>query len=78
MASFDPVALDKASIDAVNAAPVSGGSLLEEKVCDCEHNEHTQGDKIHHIHPNTDWRVSLNYAEEIGIGIQDYELVVVK
>jgi uncharacterized protein len=78
MASFDPVALDKASIDAVNAAPVTGGSLLEERVCECEDHEHSHGDKIHHIHPNTDWRVSLNYAQEIGLGTQDYELIVVK
>jgi uncharacterized protein len=78
MASFDPVALDKASIDAVNAAPVTSGSLLEERVCDYEEHQHNHGDKIHHIHPNTDWRVGLTYAEEIGLGTQDYELVVVK
>jgi uncharacterized Fe-S center protein len=78
MASFDPVALDKASIDAVNAAPVTSGSLLDERVCDFKEHEHNHGDKIHHIHPNTDWRVGLTYAEEIGLGTQDYELVVVK
>jgi uncharacterized Fe-S center protein len=78
MASFDPVALDKASIDKVNTAPISKGSYLDEKVCECEEHNHENEDKIHHIHPNTDWRVSLNYAEEIGLGIQDYELVVVK
>jgi uncharacterized Fe-S center protein len=76
MASFDPVALDKASIDMVNSAPAAKGSVLDEKICDCH--EHTGEDKIKHIHPNTDWRVGLRYAEEIGLGTQDYELVVVK
>lgn len=78
MASFNPVALDRASIDMVNAAPVTKGSLLEERVCECEQAGHKHDDKIHHIHPNTDWRVSLNYAEEIGLGTQQYELVTVK
>lgn len=76
MASYDLVALDKASIDMVNNAPVGKGSMLEEKVCEGHENE--EEDKIHHIHPNTDWRVGLNYAEKIGLGHQDYELVVVK
>lgn len=78
MASFDLVALDRASIDMVNNAPVAKGSMLEEKVCECHGHNEEQGDKIHHIHPNTDWRVGLNYAEEIGLGHQDYELIVVK
>jgi len=76
MASYDLVALDKASIDMVNNAPVAKGSMLEERVT--ESHDHKVGDKIHHIHPNTDWRVGLNYAEEIGLGHQDYELIVVK
>ncbi|MFL0247540.1 DUF362 domain-containing protein [Candidatus Clostridium stratigraminis] len=76
MASYDLVALDKASIDMVNNAPVAKGSMLEERVF--ENHDHETGDKIHHIHPNTDWRVGLNYAEKIGLGHQDYELIVVK
>jgi uncharacterized Fe-S center protein len=76
MASFDPVALDKASIDMVNSAPAAKGSVLDGKVCECH--EHSGEDKIKHIHPNTDWRVGLRYAEEIGLGTQDYELVIVK
>ncbi|MFL0266552.1 DUF362 domain-containing protein [Candidatus Clostridium radicumherbarum] len=76
MASYDLVALDKASIDMVNNAPVAKGSMLEERVS--ESHEHKVGDKIHHIHPNTDWRVGLGYAEELGLGHQDYELIVVK
>lgn len=78
MASFDPVALDRASIDMVNAAPITRGSLLDEKVCDCHEHNHEQDDKIKHIHPNTDWRVGLSYGEEIGLGTQEYELIVVK
>lgn len=78
MASFDPVALDRASIDMVNAAPIAKGSYLEEKVCECGQHTHEHEDKIKHIHPNTDWRTSLKYAEEIGIGTEEYELIVVK
>jgi uncharacterized Fe-S center protein len=62
----------------VNAALVANGSYLEEKVCECEEHNHDESDKIKHIHPNTDWRVSLNYGEQIGLGTQEYELIVVK
>lgn len=76
-ASFDPVALDKASIDMVNKAPVLRNTLLDDKLdCGCNHEE--EMDKFHHIHPNTDWRAGLSHAESIGLGTNEYELVVVK
>lgn len=67
-ASFDPVALDRACTDAVNAQPVIAGSQLDEMP------------HVHHDHfidsaPTTDWRVCLEHAEKIGLGTQDYELV---
>ena len=67
-ASFDPVALDRACADAVNAQPVIAGSQLDEMP------------HVHHDHfidsaPTTDWRVCLEHAEKIGLGTQDYELV---
>jgi uncharacterized Fe-S center protein len=62
-ASFDPVSLDRACIDAVNAAPalydVSGKT----------------GDHFCSIHPTTNWRSQLEHAEEIGLGEQQYELI---
>ena len=70
-ASFDPVALDRACIDAVNAAK----PLPDTALTDAQHNE---GDHFHRIFPSTDWRPCLDHAEKLGIGTQDYELVVVK
>ena len=48
------------------------GSILEEK------HFHYGEDKFGHIHIDTDWKIGLNYAEKIGIGTQDYNLIVVK
>ena len=70
-ASFDPVALDHACIDAVNAAPAISTSVLGQ--CAREHNDHFTD-----IHPSTNWRSQIEHAQKIGIGNMDYELVTVK
>jgi uncharacterized Fe-S center protein len=70
-AGFDPVALDMACIDAVNAAPEIGASVLSER-------EHTHGDHFTNIHPSTNWKVQIAHAEKIGLGSGEYELVTVK
>ena len=67
-ASFDPVALDHACIDAVNAAPIIASSALGQ--CDHEHHDHFTS-----IHPTTDWRSQIRHAEEIGLGNAEYELI---
>lgn len=73
-ASFDPVALDKACVDMVNKAPALRNNDLMDK-----HGEYSEGtDKFTHIHPDTDWKAGLIHGESIGLGKQDYELVVVK
>ena len=72
-ASFDPVALDMACADAVNAQPVMAGSVLAEKE---EH--HTVSDHMHAMHPTTDWKVGLVHAQKLGIGSMEYELIEVK
>ena len=71
-ASFDPVALDRACADLIMKAPVLPGSKLAES-CHGETCEHD--DKFHIVHPNTNWRSGLEYAEELGIGTQSYELI---
>jgi uncharacterized Fe-S center protein len=71
-ASFDPVALDRACVDLVMKAPALSGSRLTESRHETLHD---QEDKFHRIHPNTDWRSGLEYAEEIGVGSQQYELI---
>ena len=67
-AGFDPVALDKACIDAVNAAPGIVTSVLAGKGAN-GHEDH-----FTNIHPSTDWRKQLEHAEKIGIGSCEYEL----
>ncbi len=73
-ASFDPVALDKACIDAVNAAPAIGSSIMND--CGCTHGQ--LGDHFKAIHPTTNWRSQLSHAEEIGLGTSEYELITIK
>lgn len=70
-ASFDPVALDKACVDLVNKASIVKHSVLEER------NFHNGKDKFSFIHPDTDWKVGLKYAEELGLGTQNYKLMIV-
>ncbi|OGD13843.1 4Fe-4S ferredoxin [Candidatus Atribacteria bacterium RBG_19FT_COMBO_35_14] len=71
-ASFDPVALDRACVDLVNKAPMVKGSVLEEK------HFHSGEDKFTHVHIDTDWKIGLNYAEKIGLGTQNYDLIIAK
>jgi uncharacterized Fe-S center protein len=76
-AGFDPVALDKACIDAVNAAPAIKTSVIGERKCthkDAAGND----DHFTNIHPTTDWREQIAYAEKIGLGSGGYELITVK
>jgi len=74
-ASFDPVALDQACVDAVNAAPAIAGSIISDrqKKPGTANNDH-----FTIIHPATDWREQLSHAEKIGIGTRKYELFTVK
>ena len=75
LASFDPVALDKACADLVIAAPV----LSTDNRLHNEHlHEHLEGaDKFHLLHPDTKWEAALEHAEKIGIGTTQYELITV-
>ena len=73
-ASFDPVALDAACADACNQQPPIPGSRLDEQLrSGCAHHDHFTD-----TFPETDWRVTLSHAEEIGVGVQNYERITVK
>ena len=72
LASFDPVALDRASVDLVNSAALIPGSKLDEV------GNHPGDDKFITIHPDTDWKPGLLHAESIGLCTQSYELITVK
>lgn len=83
MASFDPVALDQACADMVNHAPaINTGCYNHGGEHDHNHNNecscHGTDDKFKVLHPDTDWQAGLRYAEEIGIGTRQYELIEVK
>lgn len=69
-ASFDPVALDVACADAANRQPVMEGSVL----CEREHSHH---DHFTDTHPETNWKSCVEHAEKLGLGSQEYELIVI-
>ncbi|MEG2222412.1 MAG: DUF362 domain-containing protein [Oscillospiraceae bacterium] len=69
-ASFDPVALDVACADAVNAQPPLSGSYL----FDLGH-DHADHDHFHGMHPDTNWMSTIAHAEELGLGTRDYTLI---
>lgn len=72
-ASFDPVALDRACVDACLAAPPLPNSRLYDLM-------HAEGFVDKHDHftnnsPNSEWQTCLSHAEKIGLGSNDYELI---
>ena len=67
-ASFDPVAIDLAAADAVNAMPANPRSALSEAECRCH-------DHFINVHPNTNWRVQIEHGEKIGLGSSESELI---
>jgi len=72
LASNDPVAIDKASVDLVNRSPGIPTSPAE------GHGVLASGtDKFTGIYPDTDWRVQIETAEKLGLGKSNYELVKV-
>lgn len=68
-ASADPVALDQACVDAVNAAPPINGTALTDRKYG------GSGEKFMHIHPDTDWAHGLDHAQALGLGSRKFELV---
>ncbi|HJJ91260.1 MAG TPA: 4Fe-4S ferredoxin, partial [Methanocorpusculum sp.] len=70
LASRDPVALDKACYDLVNAAEGVQGSLLP------DHHEAGE-EKFTRIWPGTSPELQLEAAEEMNVGRREYRLVEV-
>lgn len=69
MASLDPVAIDKAAADMVMSVAGEPGSSTHH-MCSGE-------DKFKYLSPDSDWRVQLSHAAELGLGSMDYEIVKV-
>ncbi|MDR2443749.1 MAG: DUF362 domain-containing protein [Deltaproteobacteria bacterium] len=70
-ASFDPVALDAACIEAVNKANVLAGTIVDSR-------DSSESDLFKRIHPATDWSSQLDHAQEIALGYRKYNLLTVK
>ena len=68
LSSEDPVAIDQASVDLVNGEEGNRSSKLTK-------NWRAGEDKFHAIYPEVDWSIQLSYAEEIGLGTRNYELI---
>ncbi|MFP3155694.1 DUF362 domain-containing protein [Lachnospiraceae bacterium ZAX-1] len=73
-ASFDPVALDMACVDACNKQPVVPGSLIGGHKGE-EHSHGENQDRFHMAHADTNWRSCVEHGEKIGLGTMAYELV---
>lgn len=67
-ASFDPVALDMACVDAVNRQPVMAGSILAEQ-------NHCYHDHFTDTHPETNWESCIDHAVKLGLGSKEYHLI---
>ena len=68
-ASFDPVALDMACVDACNASPIIKGSYLDEQ------EGKGKDDRFTKTHPQTNWKASIDHGVKIKLGNDDYELI---
>ncbi len=71
-ASFDPIALDVACADAVNAQPIMAGSALDKAAHEAKHPSH---DHFMQMHPETNWRACVEHGEKLGLGSMEYELI---
>ena len=75
-ASFDPLALDQACVDAcLKQTPLPGSQLTDEMSRPGFHDRH---DHFDNANPNTEYKTCLAHAEKIGLGSRQYELVRVK
>ncbi len=67
LASQDPVAIDRASVDLVNKEHLLPGSCIKE-------GNGAGLDKFRAVYPKVDWNLQLDYAEQLGLGTQGYVL----
>lgn len=75
-ASFDPVALDQACVDACLHATPMPNSQLSDNLADPHWHHHH--DNFLDSNPNVRWKETLEHAEKIGLGTRKYELIQMK
>lgn len=71
LASFDPVAIDQASLDLVNKQVGKQNTALTS-------NFESGEDKFLGVHDHVDGKGILEYGEKIGLGSREYELIEIK
>ncbi len=72
-ASFDPLALDQACVDACLASEPLPCSQLSDNINSpgfVDHHDHFRNSR-----PETEWKSCLEHAEKIGLGSRSYELI---
>ena len=75
-ASFDPLALDQACVDACLACDPLPNSQLSDNMAKpdfCDHHDHFENST-----PDSEYKTCLEHAEKIGMGTRSYELVFLK
>lgn len=68
LASKDPVAIDQASVDLINGATGIPGTALKQNLAPGQ-------DKFADLHPESDYTAQIRYAESIGLGSRNYQLI---
>jgi uncharacterized protein len=69
LAATDPVAIDQASADLLNAQAGLPSSCLDPA------SQAANADKIRAVYPHINWEHQLEYAEQVGLGSRSYELI---
>ncbi len=72
-ASFDPLALDHACVDACLAAKPMPNSQLSDHMADPKFVDHH--DHFKNSTPESEWKTCLDHAQKIGLGNREYELI---
>lgn len=72
-ASFDPLALDQACVDACMAANPMPNSQLGDNLKKPGFAD--WGDPFRNSTPESEWRSCLDHAQKIGLGTREYELI---
>jgi uncharacterized Fe-S center protein len=71
LVSLDPVAIDKASADLINAQPALPGTAL--KLAKGK----KKRDQLKHLFDGLDWTIQIKHAERLGLGTSRYKLIKV-
>ena len=75
-ASFDPIALDQACVDACLRNEPLPHTFLTDNMSEegfCDHHDH-----FINSHPDSEYKTCLAHGEKIGLGVRDYEIITVK